>query len=80
MLMRRRRFPGRACSTSGAGKGGGASLSESRRSLVASVVGGFGEAAVEAGDEEEEALGPTEVVRTDFLLRMSRAFEGKRFC
>jgi hypothetical protein len=44
--------------------------------LVASV----GEAAVEAGDEEEAALGPTEVVRTDFLLRMSRAFEGKRFC
>ncbi len=47
---------------------------------MACVVGGFGEAAVEAGDEKAVELGPTEVVRTDFLFRMSRAFEGKRFC
>lgn len=48
--------------------------------MVACVVGGFEDAAVEAGDKEAAVLGTTDVMRTDFLLRISRAFEGKRFC
>ncbi len=75
MLMRRNRWPGGVVSllTCGTDNGGGESPIESARSCVETII-------AELAKAEALVLAPAAAGRTDFLLRISIALEGRRFC